>query len=292
MRVRHMLGVVESARRKKLIELRRDGFEILEADQIVDLIGRGRPLPDLVARRNDEVVIVEFAKKESGSALSENAKKSLLEFSEIADSHPNWQFEVFWIGEDATVPPERSVDDFARRAVRLADLDPLAGLLVGWAALEGAIARLAERTSELGEVVKRGSRPGLAQLASLGLLSGDDFSELNNIRQIRNSVAHGIDTHVEPDTVRRLASIAEKLADSNYLSADEMVDWFFENFEDPANGVPYDSGEGGYQYVLDGPHNADDVLTDQFPEASREDIDEAVRVIENDGYEWVRRGIY
>jgi hypothetical protein len=72
----------------------------------------------------------------------------------------------------------------------------------------------------------------------------------------------------------------------------EMVDWFNENYEDPAHHVSYDTSEGGYQYVFGGPYNADDVLRDQFPSAADEDIDEAVSIIEQDGNEWVRKGQY
>src|SRR5207249_944424 len=32
------------------------------------------------------------------------------------------------------------------------------------------------------------------------------------------------------------------------LTADELVAWFFERYKHPANGVPYESRDGGYLY--------------------------------------------
>lgn len=36
----------------------------------------------------------------------------------------------------------------------------------------------------------------------------------------------------------------------------QMVSWFQERYKDPANGVPFNSAEGGYQYVHGGPYDA------------------------------------
>ncbi|MEV5418635.1 MULTISPECIES: hypothetical protein [Streptomyces] len=293
MRDRRMLGVVEDALREKERELRRQGFEILREAQVSSLLGDKTTVrPDLIARRGDDVVIVEFARRQSNSTLSESVKRSLTELSTIVDSRKNWNFEVVWIGEDAAVPEERAVDSFAHRAVLVAKHDEAAGLLLAYAALEGAIARLVDRTPELRQESKRRPRTGLAELASLGLLSPEDFSRLNAARQVRNSIAHGIDAPVSLSMVQDVAFLAERIADARYVSVDEMVDWFFENYEDPANGVPFDSGEGGYQYVLGGPYDARDVLANQFPDASAEDVDDAVLLIESDGHEWVKKGDY
>lgn len=66
-----------------------------------------------------------------------------------------------------------------------------------------------------------------------------------------------------------------------------MVNWWLENFEDPAEMTPYESREGGYQWVWGGPHEPDDLLPGYFDGASEEDLDAAVREISSDGiYEW------
>jgi hypothetical protein len=78
-------------------------------------------------------------------------------------------------------------------------------------------------------------------------------------------------------------------------SVDAMVNWFFERYEDPANGVPYDGKEGGYQYFAGGPYNAEDELRDAFDDGTKRIdrmIQAAVDRIERDGIEWVKRGEY
>ena len=72
---------------------------------------------------------------------------------------------------------------------------------------------------------------------------------------------------------------------------EEMKEWFFKNYEDPANKTPFESAAGGYQYIWGGPYYADDQLASKFGDELPEDvIDEAVAEIESDGIvEWAPR---
>ena len=76
------------------------------------------------------------------------------------------------------------------------------------------------------------------------------------------------------------------------LSEEEAVElireWFFENFEDPVECTPYESAEGGYQYIWGGPYESRDVIENVFADiASDELINAAIKSIEADGFEWV-----
>jgi hypothetical protein len=65
---------------------------------------------------------------------------------------------------------------------------------------------------------------------------------------------------------------------------DAMKDWFFQNFEDPAESTPHESAEGGYQYIWGGPYDAKDELWGKFGTLVLEAwIDEVVNDIEADG---------
>jgi hypothetical protein len=67
-----------------------------------------------------------------------------------------------------------------------------------------------------------------------------------------------------------------------------IKEWFFENFEDPAHSTPYESAEGGYQYIWGGPYDARDVIANIFADtASDELIEAAIKEIESYGWEWV-----
>lgn len=69
--------------------------------------------------------------------------------------------------------------------------------------------------------------------------------------------------------------------------AQELVDWFFERYEDPANSLPYITREGGYQWIEGGPHDARDALQDAFEDTNPVVLDRAVEVIERGGQtEW------
>lgn len=66
-------------------------------------------------------------------------------------------------------------------------------------------------------------------------------------------------------------------------TVEELVEWFFENYEDPANGVPYESAEGGYQYVFGGPYDAREALESRFPNVSPGVLSRAVEIIQDKG---------
>lgn len=66
-----------------------------------------------------------------------------------------------------------------------------------------------------------------------------------------------------------------------------MVDWFHENFEDPAIETPYESAEGGYQYIWGGPYDATEELYTEFPDAADDEIAEAADEVQAEGlYDW------
>tara|TARA_R110002124_G_scaffold16882_7_gene71437 strand:- start:4839 stop:5759 length:921 start_codon:yes stop_codon:yes gene_type:complete len=63
--------------------------------------------------------------------------------------------------------------------------------------------------------------------------------------------------------------------------------WFRRMFEDPANQTPYNSEDGGYQYIWGGPYDARDELGNEFGGVvSDEVIEQVASEVENDGAEW------
>ena len=79
-------------------------------------------------------------------------------------------------------------------------------------------------------------------------------------------------------------------------AVEQMTEWFFANFEDPAESTPYESAEGGYQYIWGGPYDAREVLEDAFydqmvkalGESEAEVlIDFVTKRVEENGWEWV-----
>lgn len=64
---------------------------------------------------------------------------------------------------------------------------------------------------------------------------------------------------------------------------DTMVEWFHQNYEDPANRLPYESAEGGYQWINGGPYDAREEIEGQFPNVAEDLIEAAVEEVESDG---------
>ena len=75
--------------------------------------------------------------------------------------------------------------------------------------------------------------------------------------------------------------------DKNRRRVNYLVEWFKENYEDPAESVTYVSREGGYQWQNGGPCDASDELHENFPNEIYDIIEAAVEEIESEGIaEW------
>ncbi|HEX9023368.1 MAG TPA: HEPN-associated N-terminal domain-containing protein, partial [Geobacteraceae bacterium] len=63
--------------------------------------------------------------------------------------------------------------------------------------------------------------------------------------------------------------------------------WFYSKYEDPANNCPYESKEGGYQYIWGGPYDAYEELFQEFSGIYPDEIIEDLADELNDrSYEW------
>jgi hypothetical protein len=72
-------------------------------------------------------------------------------------------------------------------------------------------------------------------------------------------------------------------------TAEEMVDWFHDHFEDPANRLYHGEGEDGYEWGGYTPHYPPDVLAEEFPDASASERDKAARELQRGAIHWLRR---
>jgi hypothetical protein len=77
-----------------------------------------------------------------------------------------------------------------------------------------------------------------------------------------------------------------RLSQSRKVEA--MVQWFHANYEDPAVRTPFESAEGGYQWIWGGPYDAREQIGDQFSDiANEETIELAVDEVTSDGlFDW------
>lgn len=80
----------------------------------------------------------------------------------------------------------------------------------------------------------------------------------------------------------------ERIAEEREAAIEHMASWFFDNFEDPQNEMPYDSEDGVYLYPYGGPFDAADMLSSfSYDYPNKEWIRAAVEKIEHEGtFEW------
>lgn len=70
----------------------------------------------------------------------------------------------------------------------------------------------------------------------------------------------------------------------------EMIAWFMTHYELPEESCPYESAEGGFQYIYGGPYSAEDALWNDFPTADQSVIERAVARLEPNGpIYWARQ---
>lgn len=68
---------------------------------------------------------------------------------------------------------------------------------------------------------------------------------------------------------------------------DEIKKWFFSNFEDPVESLPYESKEGGYIYIWGGPYEPRDEIENEFSGIVDDDIiDEVASEMEEISWDW------
>lgn len=77
------------------------------------------------------------------------------------------------------------------------------------------------------------------------------------------------------------------------MTLEDLLEWFYNHYEDAVHGVFYDGGEGGYQYLTGaGPCEPLEVLQQEFPRATREVLREAEKILLSEGSAWVKQGTY
>lgn len=272
--------------RGALEKLEAEGFSLIREPGDSDLPSELWGLrPDFIARRGRELVVVEV------STRGEASEAQLSRLAEEVGRHDNWRLELLWVGEDIpAIPSESVVGRWVGITSQISEFSNDAALLAVWVALEAALERL---VAEQGIEDTRGPVSRLiAELSSLGVLSERQYDDLTEGHDTRGLLAHGWQEAVSPDLVGRLASLAGWLASDSFVSTDRMVEAFLDEYEDPVAGVPYDSGEGGYQYIAGGPFDAREVLSELYPNAPEPDLDDAVDRLQAESFAWVRKTDY
>ena len=290
---------------KKLREIAKkyqdDGYEVVVTPDKMPVFLKGYQA-DMVALSADDKVIIEVVSKDS----IRNREK-LERIAKLVNKRKKWRFEIV-----VTNPKTQDKEDIEHHEIlkRLSQARHLlesnqenAAILLAWSAVEALMRILA-----LNSGIKKLHQSPIQltkTLYSVGEIGKSSYETLILAAKHRNHVAHGymsesitrdISTltdgliNVSSDLIKKIFQ-KENLPDEEY-TVDDLVSWFFEHYEDPANGVPHDSGEGGYQYICGGPYDPWEELADEFPDVNEKLIENAAQEIYSQGFDWVKKGQY
>jgi hypothetical protein len=125
----------------------------------------------------------------------------------------------------------------------------------------------------LGKILREAERLKISEV---------EFSRLDESRP------RVLDQFNEPD-MRPVSNPPGNFVDQDDESNKEAVlNWFYENFEDPVHSTPYNSQEGGYLYIKGGPYAAREIITVVFGNIISDDlIEEIVDEINRESDIWV-----
>ena len=198
--------------RRTAEEYRNQGYEVTEEAPLDFFPGF---YADLLARKNDEVKVIEVR-----SRSSLNANPRIAELARIIDTKPGWNFELLLVGEPEKIdsPEDAAIFDSdplgrigqAEEALSLGL--PEAAFLLAWSACEAAIREMlqAQGISEAGI-----SSPAyvLDQAVFQGLISRNDYDKLTDMRKYRNAIVHGFSVDGFSDKmVRQLIKTVRRMA--------------------------------------------------------------------------------
>ena len=177
--------------RKKAEEYRGKGYEV-SLETPLDLLPNFRA--DLVARKGDEVRVVEVKSRASLGAMPE-----IGELARVVDAKEGWTFELVLLGEpDRLDTPEGmhlcdrvAIQDRIEQAEQtLATGHTEAALVLAWSAVEAATREALVAEGVLERDIAKG-RSVLDQGVFHGVVSRDEYDRLTDLRAYRNAIAHG-----------------------------------------------------------------------------------------------------
>ena len=200
---------------KTAAKYRSRGYEVEESCELDFLPGFH---VDLVARKDDEVRVIEVKSRTSLAATPK-----LNELAEILYSKPGWSYDLLLVGEPEKLESPEGAQPFAEEEIRqrLAEAEAVlekgsgqAAYLLVWSACEAAIRNLIE-TAEI-SITRVTTAVYVLDMAVMhGIISREDYDYLADMMKYRNAIAHGFDVNgFSDEKVTELIRFVERLLDS------------------------------------------------------------------------------
>ena len=190
------------------------GYEVEENCELDFLPGFN---VDLVARKDDEVRVIEVKSRTSLAATPK-----LNELAEILYSKPGWSYDLLLVGEPEKLESPEGSQPFAEEEIRrrLAEAEAVlekgsgeAAYLLVWSACEAAIRNLIE-TADISITRVTTAAYVLDMAVMQGIISREDYDYLTDMMKYRNAIAHGFGVNgFSDEKVTELIGVVARLLD-------------------------------------------------------------------------------
>lgn len=192
--------------------------------------------PDIIAKREDENVLIEVKTKTD--------RADLRQFESLAaelQKKKNWRFEVVFTNPKSkplALDNQRTLNDQSVNR-RIAEINKLinydsfeAAFLLSWATIEAVLRQ--KLTNEKSATIEKQTLSVIRTMFSLGLLNQRDYKLLQEINQKRNHLIHGFNQPIDKKTILDVLHLINNLTGKNRES--ELLDWLnaidLENYEE------------------------------------------------------------
>jgi hypothetical protein len=189
---------IEELQKQRIQEIGREyqtkGYDITvypKQTQLPDFLAEFQP--HIIARRDDETVIIEV---KSRASLAKSPY--LRELARAIEDHSGWRFELVIANPKADMPAVENTHSLGMEDIEnkietaktlLEAHPPEAALMLAWSATEATLRLLASREDIS---LRRTDSPYLLkQLATYAVISRDEYHFLVKAMKLRNAVAHG-----------------------------------------------------------------------------------------------------
>ncbi len=175
---------------------------------------------EIIGLRNGGGVLVSVKKNRQEMA----ADGDLANYASVTSAQPGWRYDLAvlesedpfaWELRGAEEASEELIKEHVEAAKRLVSEGQFsAACLIAWAGFEAAMRR---RMRQVAEPVGGGTVPRtlLNELYSGGILSAQDFRQLERSYELRNRLAHGFRSQADAATVQFLISATQRLLDES-----------------------------------------------------------------------------
>jgi hypothetical protein len=263
------------ARMQTVTRLQSDGYRLAE-------VGHRLPdglVADLYAVRGDEVLVVEVRRRDQVN--------DVLPIAKYVESQPGWRFELVTFEPPEPVPTADWVHTLAHSAsIVLETVNATSAAILAWVAVESGLRLLADRSGISTRVSSVGAL--ISEMYSEEVIGDDRFAMLRTALDLRNQIVHGLPRRVEREEAAELIEYADALGSGAYPLVRHMVGWYLDHYEPPERSLSRDSEESDWAWMGLGPHHAEDVLANEYPEALQMEIDDASNVLNGMSEVWVR----